>query len=30
MNLQRAYDLHEARQRVDVSSIKPMKVALAS
>lgn len=27
MNLQRAYDLHEARQRVDVSGIKPMKVA---
>ncbi len=27
MNLQRAHDLHEARQRVDVSDIKPMKVA---
>ena len=27
MNLQRAHDLHEARQRVDVSGIKPMKVA---
>jgi addiction module HigA family antidote len=30
MNLQRAYELHKARQRVDVSGIKPMKVALAS
>ncbi len=27
MNLQRAYDLHEARRRVDVSGIKPLKVA---
>lgn len=27
MNLQRAYDLHIARQSVDVSRIKPMKVA---
>jgi addiction module HigA family antidote len=27
MNLQRAYDLHEARQQVDVSEIVPMKVA---
>jgi len=27
MNLQRAYDLHEARQRVDVSRIVPHKVA---
>ena len=27
MNLQRAYDLHIARQSVDVSGIKPMKVA---
>ena len=27
MNLQRAYDLHEARQRLDVSGIRPLKVA---
>ena len=27
MNLQRAYDLYEARQRIDVSDIKPLKVA---
>ena len=27
MNLQRAYDLQKARQSVDVSGIKPMKVA---
>ena len=27
MNHQRAYDLHVARQSVDVSGIKPMKVA---
>ncbi len=27
MNLQRAYELHEARHRVDVSNIRPMKVA---
>jgi addiction module HigA family antidote len=27
MNIQRAFDLHEARQRIDVSGIKPMKVA---
>lgn len=26
MNLQRAYDLHEARQRVDVSEIEPMRM----
>ncbi len=26
MNLQRAYDLYEARQRVDVSEIEPMRV----
>lgn len=27
MNLQRAYDLHVARQQIDVSDIKPLKVA---
>lgn len=27
MNLQRAYDLYEAQERIDVSGIKPMKVA---
>ena len=27
MNLQRAYHLNEARQRVDVSGIRPLKVA---
>ena len=27
MNLQRAYDLNEARQQIDVSDIKPLKVA---
>lgn len=27
MNLQRAYDLEDARQRVDVSTIRPMQAA---